>query len=274
MKTARTTDDRYLVEAVLRALEILDCLDSANTLSLHQISERTALNKSRCFRLLHTLASRRYVERTADGLGYSLGPRLMERAIGSRREVREIAHPSLVWLRDQFNETVNLGLIHNAEVLYIDLVESQRPFRMSAMIGSRMPVASTAMGKAILADLNVEAAKNLLSGNPMPRSLPAELERVRRRGYAMDKEENEPGVACVGASIHDAHGAPVAAISISGPVHRILAREREIARTLHTVCRRVSEQLGAKASNSPGVMPSRNDRNDRNDKWPPRAAAT
>lgn len=245
MKTARTPSDPYLVEAVLRALQILDCLDGATEMTLHQISQRTGLNKSRCFRLLHTLVSRHYVERAADGQRYRVGSRLLERAAGSRRDVRELAHPSLVALRDQFNETVNLGLIHNSEVLYIDLVESQRPFRMSAMIGSRMPVVSTAMGKAILAGLEADAAKTLLAGHTGPRTLPAELERVRRLGYAIDKEENEPGVACIGAAIYDANGAPAAAISVSGPVHRILLREREIAKALHNVCHRLSEQLGA-----------------------------
>jgi DNA-binding IclR family transcriptional regulator len=67
---------------------------------------------------------------------------------------------------------------------------------------------------------------------------------VRQRGHAIDNEENEPGVACIGASILDGDGQPTAAVSMSGPVHRILIREMEIARALQAVCQRVSQQMG------------------------------
>jgi DNA-binding IclR family transcriptional regulator len=244
MKTARTTEDPYVVEAVLRALDILDIFDGSRELSLNEISKRTGLNKSRCFRLLHTLASRKYVERCADGQKYRLGPWAFERAVGTRRDVREIAHPYLIRLRDEFNETVNLGLIHGREILYVDLVESQRPFRMSAMVGSRMPIESTAMGKSMLAHLSKDAVRELLTGRNIRRALLTELEQVRLSGHAIDNEDNEPGVACVGAAILDASGVPVAAISMSGPMHRILVREREIAKALQAVCLRISEQVG------------------------------
>lgn len=257
MKIARTTADPYTVEAVLRALDILEVFEGPQELSLQEISLRTGLNKSRCFRLLHTLASRKYVERTPAGQAYRLGTRLSNHVVSTRRDVREIAHPYLVRLRDQFNETVNLGLIHNGDILYIDLVESQRPFRMSAMIGSRMPIGSTAMGKAMLAAMPKKAGIALLSGHPIPRNLQAELERVRQSGHAIDNEDNEPGVACIGACILDGDGLAAAAVSISGPVHRILVREREIAKVLHLVCLRVSEQLGFDAAKVPVARQAR-----------------
>ncbi len=256
MKVARTTSDPYVVEAVLRALDILEIFDGSRELGLNEISQRTGLNKSRCFRLLHTLASRKYVERTGEGQGYRLGSWPFDRAVGSRRDIREIAHPLLVQLRDQFNETVNLGMIHNGEVLYIDLVESQRPFRMAAMVGSRMQFGSTAMGKAMLAKMPKAAAQELLAGHSTPRGLQAKLELVRQRGYAIDNEENEPGVACIGAAIQDADGMPVAAASMSGPVHRILVREAEIAKALQRLCQRVSEQMGF--TSAPAARAGRN----------------
>lgn len=244
MKVARTVEDTYVVEAVLRALDILEVFDGSRELSLSQISLQTGLNKSRCFRLLHTLASRKYVERTGDGQGYRLGSWPFDKAIGARRDVRETAHPYLVQLRNEFNETVNLGVIHGGEILYIDLVESQRPFRMSAMVGSRMPIASTAMGKAILAHMAKDAGQELLGTHAGRRVLQTELKQVQQRGYAVDNEENEPGVACIGASMQDADGFPIAAISMSGPVHRIFVREQEIAKALQKICQRVSEQMG------------------------------
>ncbi len=257
MKVPRTNNDPYAVEAVLGALDILDVFDGSRELSLNEISQRTGLNKSRCFRLLHTLASRKYVERTGDGQGYRLNSWRLEKAVGSRRDVRETAHPYLVQLRDQFNETVNLGLVHNGDILYIDLVESQRPFRMSAMVGSRMPIESTAMGKAILARMKVEAAQDLLAVNPIPREFQIELERVRKKGYAVDNEVNEPGVACIGASILDADGLPLAAVSMSGPVHRIFVLEPEIAKALQKTCQRISNQMGFSGARTTSARASR-----------------
>jgi DNA-binding IclR family transcriptional regulator len=70
------------------------------------------------------------------------------------------------------------------------------------------------------------------------------LERIRQRGYAIDNEENEPGVACIGAPLFDERGQPVAAMSVSGPVHRILENEKKIAETLIAACKGVSKALG------------------------------
>lgn len=244
MKIPTRRDDPYMVEAVLRALDVLEAFDGRRELSLHELSRSTGMNKSRCFRLLHTLVSRKYIERASNGEAYRLGTQRLDRAVGERRDLREIAHAHLVRLRDRFNETVNLGLIHNREVLYIDLVESQRPFRMAAMVGSRMSVESTAMGKAMLSRMCTDTVQSTMAGRAIPRALTLELDRVRRCGYSIDDEQNEPGVACIGAPILDAHGSPAAAISVSGPVHRILEREREVAKALRSACGEISRELG------------------------------
>jgi len=76
------------------------------------------------------------------------------------------------------------------------------------------------------------------------RRLKKELETARDRGYAFDREENEPGVTCIGAPIFDDSEKPVAAISISGPSGRMSSQEREIAAALCHSCREISRQLG------------------------------
>ena len=94
------------------------------------------------------------------------------------------------------------------------------------------------MGKAMLAympDRPIASAASVAN---------AQLDAVRQRGYARDDEENEPGVACVGAPIFEASGRPIAAISVSGPVGRILDREGEIADLLVSTCAEISRRLG------------------------------
>jgi len=76
------------------------------------------------------------------------------------------------------------------------------------------------------------------------RKLKKELETVRQRGYALDREENEPGVACVGGPILDLTGSAIAAMSLSGPVGRVLKQEKEIGAALSGCCREISRYMG------------------------------
>jgi IclR family transcriptional regulator, KDG regulon repressor len=160
----------------------------------------------------------------------------------------------------RFNETVNLAVLHNGEVLYIDLLESSRPFRMSAMVGSRMPISNTSLGKAMIAyasEHELDTVFDTLTPNEL-RKLRAEMEIVRRRGYATDPEENEPGVACIGAPILNEAGVSVGALSISGPSTRIQKQEREIGTTLAGICREISRHMGFSERNAPVPFPNRN----------------
>jgi DNA-binding IclR family transcriptional regulator len=264
MKNARTTTGKYVVDAVAKALDILGCFNGSESLSLNEISQRVALNKSRTFRLLCTLRERGYIERNADGTLYRLGMKLFERASNLHRDLRDVARDFMLDLSHSFNETVNLGILDADHVLYVDIVEASRPFRMGATIGCRMPAHQTSMGKALLAYMGVERA-----GSPLAVALGAlskknaqafqrELELIQRRGYAIDDEENEPGVGCIGAPVFNARGVPVAAISVSGPVHRIREHEKSIAAAVVAACASVSKRLGHEPVREPRVAASGN----------------
>jgi DNA-binding IclR family transcriptional regulator len=246
MKLPRTTKGKYRVEAVAKALDVLESFRSAEDLTLDEISRRVDLNKSRVFRLLQTLAERGYVGRCDDGRRYRLGAKLMERASGMGRDIKQVARPVLRRLHERFNETVNLGILADGDVLYIDILESRRPFRMAASIGVRIPAHRTAMGKSILAQFS--SAEPLPGTGPLSRAekgaLARDLQKVRALGYAIDDEENEPGVTCIGCAVLDEAGRPVAAIGVSGPSHRILQKEEEIAGDMIAECDELSRSLG------------------------------
>jgi DNA-binding IclR family transcriptional regulator len=253
VKLARTTSGKYLVEAVAKALDILDAFANFEELTLNELSRRVGLNKSRTFRLLHTLGERGYVVRTADGMRYRLGVKLLERAANVHRNLKDVARFVMLELQERFNETVNLSVLDDSgNVLYLDIAESSRPFRMTATVGSRIPAHITAMGKAMLAHMRIDdpaSANRALTSKLSPRSKRAlyrELETIRQRGYAIDREENEPGVGCIGGAIFDANGRPVAGMSISGPLQRILSKDKEktIAVALLAGCHAVSKTLG------------------------------
>ena len=259
MKLPKESDDKYVVEAVLKALDVLEAFQDSEELQLSEVANRVSLNKSRAFRLLYTLCERGYVERASDGHKYRLGLKLFEHASNLRRDVKQVAQPYMRKLQQSFNETVNLAVLHNGEVLYVDLLESSRPFRMSAMIGSRMPIANTSLGKALIthaAEHELEQVFDTLTPSEL-RKLRTEMEVVKRRGYATDHEENEPGVACIGAPILNEAGVSIAAMSVSGPSARILKQEREIGTTLASLCKEMSRQVGFPGRRNLQPVPNR-----------------
>ncbi len=255
MKLARTTTGKYVVEAVIKALDVLEVFETSETLSLNEISKRVSLNKSRTFRLLHTLAERGYIERCAGGTQYKLGLKLLERAASIDRNLKQLARAPMLKLQERFNETVNLGVLDDyRDVLFLDIVETSRPFRMTATVGCRIPAHRTALGMAILAFLDMEDPASPIHvireklGERPARQLYRELQSIRERGYAIDNELCEPGVCCLGAAIRSAGGLPVASISVAGPARRILVNEKKIALALLAACKEISGYLGYEAS--------------------------
>jgi DNA-binding IclR family transcriptional regulator len=251
VKVARTTTGKYVVEAVAKALDIVEAFNNSEELPLSEISKRVGLNKSRTFRLLSTLLERGYVARNADGSRYRLGVELLQRASNVNRDLRQIARDYMVELQQRLNETINLSVLDDeGHVLYLDIAESSRPFRMTASVGCRIPCHVTSMGKAMIAFMRVDDSKSPYHAfaaklSPRPsRALYRELALIRERGYAIDREGNEAGVGCIGAPIFDAMGRPVAGMSVAGPLRRIIAHKKRIAELLVHACQRLSRDLG------------------------------
>jgi len=254
MKIFKKTSPQYTIEAVERALDVLEAFHGSERLTLAEISQRVGLNKSRVFRLLHTLSTRGYIERSLEGGYYSLGLKLCERASAVRLNLKQVALPYMHQINHRFNETVNLGMLDAGDVLYIEILESAQSFRVATTIGKRSPLHSSSLGKAIAAYLDESALATVISPKRLakrtertitdPEKVKAELEKVRRRGYSVDDGEDVQGAACIGAPIFDSTGKPVAAISVSGPAERIAPRREEIARSLAQSCGQISAYFG------------------------------
>lgn len=174
--------------------------------------------------------------------------------------IHEIALPYMRELLDQFQETVNLGVLEGDEVVYIQILESPQAFKMSSRIGGRDPAHATALGKAILAFLPEEEVERIAHVTGLPKRtektisslqrLREELVTIRQRGYAMDEGENEEGACCVGAPIFDHRGTVIAALSISGPcLHFSPEKVAEMGTALRRVTSQISQKMGC--SNNP-----------------------
>ena len=228
--------DPYKLQGLDRIVSILDLLGSSDSsMSLAEICQRMELHKSTAHRALMALERTGLIER-APASRYRLGLKLYD--MGSRAveqiDLRARVHPHLRKLALRVGETVHLGVLHKARIVYIDKVEPiNRRVCISSRTGTSNPAYSTSLGKAILAFLPPEETAKIVSGIQFTRftsktlgsqeELSSALERVRRRGYAIDDEEMEIGTRCVGAPILDAFGRPIAALSVSGSTVRLAA---------------------------------------------------
>ncbi|GFN24230.1 IclR family transcriptional regulator [Thermanaeromonas sp. C210] len=245
-------------QALERALTILEALAGEKEgLGLNEVARRVGLHKSTVYRLLQTFKEYGYVEREADHGKYRLGLKILELSgqILDRIDVRTIAHPFLEELAAKSNEVAHLVIPDGDEAVYIDKVEGNRTIRMHSQIGRRVPLHSTAVGKAILAYLTWPEVQDLLARKGLPRftartitewtELAKELEGIRQRGYAVDNGENEEGIRCVGAPIFDYQNRVVAALSISGSeVHVTEERIPELGGLVRWAGREISRRLG------------------------------
>jgi DNA-binding IclR family transcriptional regulator len=247
----------YKVQALDRAFAVLDLLGESETpLGLAQVAASLQLHKSTAHRFLMVVERHRMVERTINGK-FRLGLRLFDfgnRAI-EQYDLRDRAQPHLRRLVSETEETAHLALLEAARVIYIDKIEPTRAVRMITRIGASNPVHCTSVGKAILAFLPPERANEVLRRIryerttsrtiTTPEALRAELEKTKRRGYAVDDEELEEGLRCIAVPLLDAQRLPVAAVSVSGPSFRVTAQKLPaIANHLLQCVRGISMDMG------------------------------
>jgi DNA-binding IclR family transcriptional regulator len=182
------------------------------------------------------LEHHRMVERTGSGK-FRLGLRLFDfgnRAI-EQYDLRDRAQPHLRRLVAETEETAHLCVLEAARAIYIDKIEPARSVRMITRIGASNPVHCTSVGKAMLAFLPEDRANEVIKKTRFERfttrtiataeALRAEMEKTKRRGYAVDDEEFEEGLRCIAVPLLDAQRLPVAAVSISGPSFRVTAQK-------------------------------------------------
>jgi DNA-binding IclR family transcriptional regulator len=231
----------YKVQALDRAFAVLDLLGESETpLGLAQVASSLQLHKSTAHRFLMVLERHRMVERN--------------RAI-EQYDLRERAQPHLRRLVAETEETAHLCILEAARVIYIDKIEPARSVRMITRIGASNPVHCTSVGKAILAFLPEDRAADVVKRTRFERftsrtianaeALRTEMEKTRRRGYAVDDEEFEEGLRCIAVPLLDAQRLPVGAVSISGPSFRVTAQKLPaIANHLLQCVRGISADMG------------------------------
>ncbi|UQZ82932.1 Transcriptional regulator KdgR [Paenibacillus konkukensis] len=247
-----------IIQSLDRALKILDLFDEHDTeLKITEISRRMELHKSTVHSLLKTLQEHAYIEQNAETGKYRLGMKLLERGhlLLQSLDIRTIARKQLLQLAAETGQTAHLVILEGKEGVYIDKVEGPRAVIRYSRIGRRIPLHCSSVGKALAAFMPQARLAKLLHHyeytSHTPRTITdeasfvEELERVRSQGYALDNQENEPGVRCLAVPVYDHHGQAAAAVSISTLVSSVDDRELEsLIPVLKRAGEDISKQLG------------------------------
>jgi DNA-binding IclR family transcriptional regulator len=248
----------YVVQPVLKALKVLEYVaEKGHEVTLTEVASELKLPKTTVFRYLQTLAVASFLRHDAarDRYGVGLRFRALATVDKSLQRLRTLAQPEMAELGRVFNETINLGILNDGQIVYIDMIEANRALRMQARIGDRHPIHSTSLGKAMLAFLPPAEREALVEGSlkaitmktvTSSAVLRRQIDDVLRKGYAVEVGENEDGSMCIGVPIMDEDGLPLAAMSLSAPERRMTpdVTARAIV-ALRQAADRISVQLGA-----------------------------
>jgi IclR family acetate operon transcriptional repressor len=226
--------NRGSIQSVDRALSLLEALaEAGGEASLTDLSRRTHLNVSTCHHLLSTLVNWGYVAKVPGRRSYALGARVLYLGHACLRQV-DLPRRSQVHI-DRINqvtgESVHLAVLQADNIITLVKREARHPVRVdTGMLGRSDAPHATATGKAMIAWLPEDQIRRMLPADGLKRftektildfdALIDELRHVRRNGFAIDREEFQPGVVCIGSAIRDHAGAVVGAISASAPAMR------------------------------------------------------
>jgi IclR family transcriptional regulator, KDG regulon repressor len=259
---APAVSPRYRIQAIERAVAILNVFSADEPeLGVTEIAERVRLHKSTVHRFMVNLDAAGLVERNPRSGRYRLGLHIFELGglVMQRMNLWDEALPFLEGLVRDTGETGHLAVLEGGEAIYIERVEARRPLRVPSAIGRGYPAHATNLGKVLLADLPRDRLVEIVTTHGLASytrntitdlaQLEAELERIRIQGYAIDDEEYDEGLRCIGAGVRDHSGRVVSALGIGGPVTRITPERVEaLAQLVMTAANGLSRRLGAHQS--------------------------
>jgi DNA-binding IclR family transcriptional regulator len=252
----------YNITALQRGLRLLQLFsESPHGLTAKQVAGLSRLPVSTVHRFLVNLDRAGFLNCSGDGV-YHLGIACFtigQAALG-QLDIRRLSLPYLRELNLQTRETIHLTVRNGLSVVYVEKLESPEPLRIHSRIGAVVPLYCTAVGKVMLAYMPKEEQDGVLRQLDLKRFTPntvgsmqelqAELFRVRKNGYACDREEHELHIRCIAAPIWDHAGNVHASLSLTVPMVRMpVTRLRQLAPLVQEAGLRISVELGYPAQN-------------------------
>lgn len=224
-------EEKNIVKSVTKAFAVLQAFGPNSVeLVLADIARAAGLDNATTFRMLNTLVMLGYIERVGDTRRFRLTLKCLDLGFQAiaRSDLRNLARPFLRDIVGSRIEAASIGVLDGASVVYIERIQAGiERLGVDVRIGNRIPAYSSALGRAILSQLSVEAQRAIIEADP-PRKLTdrtiVEVDRIleqlavaKAQGYAISDQETISGVRVIAAPITDADNVPVAAISATAP---------------------------------------------------------
>lgn len=252
--------DRNLLQSLMKGIQVVEILDEKGPMGISDISKALKIGKSTAQRLIYTLKHLGWVEEEEKRRKYILGYKLF--SIGQnvirRSNDRDLIHREIELLAKSTGENINVGILHQDQVILIDQVESDFPIKVDARkIGTPATAYNSGLGKVFLANKPEEWLKDIFKGYAFHKTaqntisnlsdLMPELKKVREQGYACDNEEYVDGMICYAVPINNHRGEIPYAISFSYLKYRYTDKPEEVKKMLDALIqagKRISRSLG------------------------------
>ncbi len=248
---------QYPIESVDNALKLLLLLGERPEIRLTEATRYLGVAPSTAHRLLAMLNYRGFVRQDPVSKAYLPGPSLtgVAFAILGRLDIQRSAAPIMRSLSEQLRETVHVGMLDGANVRFVAAVEGPAAVRVASRLGRSMPAHCTSTGKAMLAEVPETELRQLFPDEALERitshsiasrtELEAELSRVRERGYAINREESEEGVASIAVPIPTRAPGLRLALNAAAPQNRLNSTKYPavVAALVHAA-KEIGDQLG------------------------------
>jgi DNA-binding IclR family transcriptional regulator len=261
MAADNTNESKNPVQSAERIFGVLETLAETGPIGLMDLSTRLELHKSTVHRLLLSLICMGYAKQEEETGKYMLTFKIvgLSEKVLSKVDIVAVVHPLIAELANDCRETVHFVQRRGTEVYYLDKVAPLYPresaIRMASQVGLARPLYCSAVGKAILAEMEDEEVEYIWKNSFIEKKtdytitalweLKKELEEVREKGFANDNEENELGVRCIAVAIRNHQGQPNNAFSISAPAGRMTEeRIKELAEEILKTKQAIQKVLG------------------------------
>jgi DNA-binding IclR family transcriptional regulator len=256
-KAADSLAPQYPIESVDNALKLLLLLGEQPQIRLSEATRYLGVASSTAHRLLAMLSYRGFVRQDPVSKAYLPGPSLtgVAFAIFGRMDIQRSATPTMRGLSEQLRESIHIGMLDGASVHFVAAVEGPAAVRVASRLGRTMPAHCTSTGKVMLAQLSQPELRQLLPDERLERitsrsigsrtELEAELSRIRERGYAVNREESEEGVASVAVPIPTRAPGLRLALNAAAPQNRLASSQyASVAAALVKAAKEIGDQLG------------------------------
>lgn len=229
-------DDRHFITAIARGLDVLACFRSGNkVLGNQEIAQRCKLPKSTVSRITYTLTRLGYLTHDEESSKYQLGIATLSLGVGllARLDIRQVARPLMQALADETQGMVTLGTRDRLSMLYLENCRSQSALTLSMDVGARIPIVSTAMGRAYLAEIPVQEREEIFgrvreldeqASEALMTGIAASLEDYNRLGCTCSFGDWQKDVNAIAVGLNLGRQFPIMAISCGGPSFNLSER--------------------------------------------------